>query len=136
MKEEKKFDQWIGILSISVIAIVAIVFAAIVSNRSVLKGTYADGIGGPIGSMNNLVNNPPSSPTSSSKSSSTSNSNCDNVNAQCRATASSRCTYGYTGCTACSLGAYSCKSAPSSSSPSSASTCDEINAQCRSGSSA
>lgn len=40
MKETKKFDKWIGILSISVICIVAIVFVLVVSDTHLAKGTY------------------------------------------------------------------------------------------------
>ena len=43
MKEvtnEKKYDKWIGILSISVICIVAIVFVVVVSGMNIAKGTF------------------------------------------------------------------------------------------------
>ena len=40
MKETKKFDNWIGILSISIIAIVAVVFIATTSGVHLAKGTY------------------------------------------------------------------------------------------------
>ena len=43
MKETKKFDNLIGVLSISVIAIVAIVFVVTISNTHLAKGTYAAG---------------------------------------------------------------------------------------------
>ena len=40
MKETKNYDKWIGILSISLIAIVAVVFVAVVSDTHLAKGTY------------------------------------------------------------------------------------------------
>ena len=40
MKETKKFDNWIGLLSISVVAIVVFVFILTVSNTHIAKGTY------------------------------------------------------------------------------------------------
>ena len=41
MKETKNFDKWIGILSISVICIVAIVFVVMISDTHLAKGTYS-----------------------------------------------------------------------------------------------
>ena len=43
MNETKGFDKWIGILLISVIAIVAIVFVVIISDTRLAKGTYGAG---------------------------------------------------------------------------------------------
>ena len=41
MKETKKYDNWIGLLSISVVAIIVFVFVLTVSNTHIAKGTYA-----------------------------------------------------------------------------------------------
>jgi len=40
MKATKDFDKWIGIISISVICIVAIIFTVIISDLDLAKGTY------------------------------------------------------------------------------------------------
>ena len=40
MKEKQKFDKWIGLLSILVVLIVAIVFSIVVSDTHLAKGTY------------------------------------------------------------------------------------------------
>ena len=37
---EKKYDKWIGILSIALIVIVAVVFIAVIPNKHLAKGTY------------------------------------------------------------------------------------------------
>ena len=41
MNETKKFDKWIGVLSVSIISIVAIVFVILISDNHLDKGTYA-----------------------------------------------------------------------------------------------
>ena len=40
MQEKQKFDKWIGLLSILVVLIVAIVFSVIISDTHLAKGTY------------------------------------------------------------------------------------------------
>ena len=40
MKEMKKFDNWIGILSISIVVIIVLAFISTVSNTHMTKGTY------------------------------------------------------------------------------------------------
>lgn len=42
MKETKKFDNWMKMLSVSIIAVIVLVFVLIVSNTHVAKGTYAE----------------------------------------------------------------------------------------------
>ena len=40
MKEKQKFDKWIGLLSVLVVLIVAIVFSIVISDTHIAKGTY------------------------------------------------------------------------------------------------